>query len=152
MYQIGNVYFIAAVAVVGGALFGFDISSMSAIISTNSYRCYFNQGPQYLETHGTCSGPRSSVQGIYFFSTDPLAFIEDIPTYSASTSRWHNCSYARGLLAWCADLWLYLGYSWKKESHTNWGNYLVSSKFSNHNLSVRLFPLPVCVRILIEIN
>lgn len=34
MYTVGNVYVIAAVAVVGGALFGFDISSMSAIIST----------------------------------------------------------------------------------------------------------------------
>ncbi|TAQ84257.1 hypothetical protein B7494_g7412 [Chlorociboria aeruginascens] len=34
MLVVGNVYVIAAVAVVGGALFGFDISSMSAIIST----------------------------------------------------------------------------------------------------------------------
>jgi hypothetical protein len=32
--QIGNPYFIAAIAVIGGALFGFDISSMSAIIAT----------------------------------------------------------------------------------------------------------------------
>ena len=32
--QIGNPYLIAAIAVIGGALFGFDISSMSAIIAT----------------------------------------------------------------------------------------------------------------------
>lgn len=32
MYTVGNIYVIAAVAVIGGALFGFDISSMSAII------------------------------------------------------------------------------------------------------------------------
>lgn len=32
--QIGNPYFIAAIAVIGGGLFGFDISSMSAIIAT----------------------------------------------------------------------------------------------------------------------
>lgn len=32
--QIGNAYFIAAIAVIGGGLFGFDISSMSAIIAT----------------------------------------------------------------------------------------------------------------------
>lgn len=32
MYTVGNVYIIAAVAVIGGGLFGFDISSMSAII------------------------------------------------------------------------------------------------------------------------
>ncbi|RQM05227.1 hypothetical protein DH86_00001761 [Scytalidium sp. 3C] len=56
-------YVIAAVAVVGGALFGFDISSMSAIISTKAYLCYFNQGPQYWDTDGQCSGPRASVQG-----------------------------------------------------------------------------------------
>jgi len=63
MYVVGNVYVIAAVAVVGGALFGFDISSMSAIISTKAYLCYFNQGPQYLDTDGKCSGPTANVQG-----------------------------------------------------------------------------------------
>jgi hypothetical protein len=31
MYQIGNIYGITAIAVVGGGLFGFDISSMSAM-------------------------------------------------------------------------------------------------------------------------
>lgn len=56
-------YSIAAVAVVGGALFGFDISSMSAIISTKAYLCYFNQGPYYWNTDGVCSGPTASVQG-----------------------------------------------------------------------------------------
>ncbi|POS86566.1 putative high-affinity glucose transporter [Erysiphe pulchra] len=63
MYQVGNIYFIAAVSVVGGALFGFDISSMSAIIFTKAYLCYFNQGPETLEKNGACSGPRPSVQG-----------------------------------------------------------------------------------------
>lgn len=63
MYVVGNVYVIAAVAVVGGALFGFDISSMSAIISTKAYLCYFNQGPLHLDTDGKCSGPTASVQG-----------------------------------------------------------------------------------------
>lgn len=38
MYQIGNIYFITAIAVIGGALFGFDISSMSAIIGTQQYK------------------------------------------------------------------------------------------------------------------
>jgi len=51
------------VAVVGGGLFGFDISSMSAIISTNPYLCYFNQGPYYWDKDHICSGPRASVQG-----------------------------------------------------------------------------------------
>lgn len=44
---------------VGGGLFGFDISSMSAIISTQPYLCYFNQG----DDPRNCSGPRASVQG-----------------------------------------------------------------------------------------
>jgi len=57
MKKFGNVYFIAAISIIGGGLFGFDISSMSAIIATPAYLCYFNQGP------GECVGPRSSVQG-----------------------------------------------------------------------------------------
>ena len=31
---IGNIYVISAIAIIGGGLFGFDISSMSAIIGT----------------------------------------------------------------------------------------------------------------------
>jgi len=57
MMVIGNYYVIAAIAIVGGGLFGFDISSMSAIIGTEAYKCYFNQGP------GTCVGPKANVQG-----------------------------------------------------------------------------------------
>jgi len=55
--MIGNIYVIAATAVIGGGLFGFDISSMSAIIGTEAYKCYFNQGPT------KCSGPYPDVQG-----------------------------------------------------------------------------------------
>lgn len=61
MKQIGNVYLIAAISIVGGGLFGFDISSMSAIISGDSYLCYFQQGP--LNADGSCSGPHADVQG-----------------------------------------------------------------------------------------
>ncbi|TVY37156.1 MFS glucose transporter [Lachnellula subtilissima] len=57
MYTVGNVYVIAAVSVIGGGLFGFDISSMSAIISTHAYKCYFNQGDE------PCKGPQANVQG-----------------------------------------------------------------------------------------
>lgn len=40
--KIYNTYFVAFVATVGGMLFGFDISSMSAIIGTDQYNTYFN--------------------------------------------------------------------------------------------------------------
>ncbi|KAJ9631787.1 high affinity glucose transporter [Taxawa tesnikishii (nom. ined.)] len=62
---IGNLYVIAAIAVVGGGLFGFDIASMSAILGTMAYKCYFNQGPDGppFNQNPSCSGPRSSVQG-----------------------------------------------------------------------------------------
>ena len=43
--------------VLGGGLFGFDISSMSAILGTDQYKCFFNQGDT------PCLGPRANVQG-----------------------------------------------------------------------------------------
>ncbi|RYP60226.1 hypothetical protein DL770_010033 [Monosporascus sp. CRB-9-2] len=62
MKQFGNIYIIAATAVIGGALFGFDISSMSAIISTQPYRCQFNRAP-WRNSEGLCYGPNPDVQG-----------------------------------------------------------------------------------------
>jgi len=55
---IGNIYLIAAISIIGGGLFGFDISSMSAIIGTKQYKCYFDQSGD-----GSCTGPRANVQG-----------------------------------------------------------------------------------------
>ncbi|KAE8147111.1 general substrate transporter [Aspergillus avenaceus] len=62
---VGNIYVIAGIAVVGGALFGFDIASMSAQLNENSYKCYFNQGPKGppFNDDSDCSGPESLVQG-----------------------------------------------------------------------------------------
>ncbi|KAL8718699.1 MAG: hypothetical protein Q9225_004200 [Loekoesia sp. 1 TL-2023] len=60
--MIGNIYAIAAVAIIGGGLFGFDISSMSAIISIPQYKCYFQSDP-IPDDHSKCTGPTSSVQG-----------------------------------------------------------------------------------------
>ncbi|KAK7749163.1 high affinity glucose transporter [Diatrype stigma] len=62
MKQFGNIYVIAATAVIGGALFGFDISSMSAIISTQPYKCEFNREP-YYDAKGDCLGPDDNLQG-----------------------------------------------------------------------------------------
>ncbi|KAJ5103858.1 sugar transporter [Penicillium argentinense] len=40
--KVYNTYFVAIIATVGGMLFGFDISSMSAIIGTSQYIDYFD--------------------------------------------------------------------------------------------------------------
>ncbi|KAJ5110259.1 High-affinity glucose transporter [Penicillium argentinense] len=77
VYTIGNIYIITTVAVIGGALFGFDIASMSAMVGdffkvslltarrlslgTQQYRCFFNQTGTNEE--GSCGGPTSSTQG-----------------------------------------------------------------------------------------
>jgi MFS family permease len=58
---VGNIYLIAAISVIGGGLFGFDISSMSAIITTPQYLCYFNNQP--LDANGNCKGPDANTQG-----------------------------------------------------------------------------------------
>lgn len=65
MHKVSNIYVIASVAVIGGGLFGFDISSMSAQLAENSYKCYFNQGPHGppFDDDPDCSGPHSLVQG-----------------------------------------------------------------------------------------
>lgn len=61
---IGNLYAIAGVAVTGGALFGFDISSLSAQLAMQSYKCYFNQGPDGPPYNDElCSGPETLTQG-----------------------------------------------------------------------------------------
>ncbi|PHH80223.1 hypothetical protein CDD80_2424 [Ophiocordyceps camponoti-rufipedis] len=62
---IGNIYVIAAVSVVGGGLFGFDISSLSAQLGEQAYLCYFNQGPSGppFNDDEKCTGPRDVVQG-----------------------------------------------------------------------------------------
>ncbi|OJJ53794.1 hypothetical protein ASPSYDRAFT_82114 [Aspergillus sydowii CBS 593.65] len=63
--MITNIYAITAIAVIGGSLFDFDLSSMSAILPTPQYRCYFNQGPNGPSINGAahCSGPDPTVQG-----------------------------------------------------------------------------------------
>ncbi|CAG8890336.1 unnamed protein product [Penicillium egyptiacum] len=60
-YKITNIYVITTVAVIGGALFGFDIASMSAILGTSQYKCFFNQHGTNAE--GACGGPTSANQG-----------------------------------------------------------------------------------------
>lgn len=58
-----NTYVIAAIATFGGALFGFDISSMSAIIGTPQYTKYFNEPGSTLQGGITASMSAGSLIG-----------------------------------------------------------------------------------------
>ncbi|KAL4790133.1 general substrate transporter [Aspergillus venezuelensis] len=63
-FTFANIYVITTIAVIGGALFGFDIASMSAILGTQQYKCAFNQGgPDAFDDEGQCAGPTSANQG-----------------------------------------------------------------------------------------
>jgi len=101
MYEVGNIYVIAAVAVIGGGLFGFDISSMSAIITTPPYLCYFNQGPYYLETDGYCSGPRSDVQGGITASMPGGSFVGALVSGFLSDILGRKKAIQVGAIIWC---------------------------------------------------
>ncbi|CAN6636274.1 high-affinity glucose transporter Hxt2p [Trichomonascus vanleenenianus] len=58
-----NTYLTAAVATIGGSLFGFDISSMSAIIGTEQYMKYFNSPDSTLQGGITASMAAGSLLG-----------------------------------------------------------------------------------------
>ncbi|KAJ9250747.1 hypothetical protein DTO195F2_8036 [Paecilomyces variotii] len=49
MYTITNIYVLAAFGTIGGALFGFDISSMSAWIGSKQYLDYFDNPDSNLQ-------------------------------------------------------------------------------------------------------
>ncbi|MBA7587656.1 hypothetical protein ES708_29687 [subsurface metagenome] len=58
-----NTYLTAAVATIGGSLFGFDVSSMSAIIGTDQYLRYFNSPDSTLQGGITASMSAGSLAG-----------------------------------------------------------------------------------------
>lgn len=91
---------ITAVAVIGGGLFGFDISSMSAIISTPPYLCYFNQ----VSISAAMVLSRQITDG-----KSGTALYENGWKVFWSQSRragWHHSFYAWRLLVRCLDFWL----------------------------------------------
>lgn len=94
-------YVIAAVAVIGGALFGFDISSMSAIISTEPYLCYFNQGPLYMVPDKKCSGPSSSTQGGITASMPGGSWLGALISGYLSDILGRKTSIQVGCVIWC---------------------------------------------------
>ncbi|KAL0943323.1 sugar transporter [Colletotrichum truncatum] len=63
MYRIWNIYALAAFGTIGGMLFGFDISSMSAWIGADQYMDYFNHPSSTLQGGITASMSGGSLVG-----------------------------------------------------------------------------------------
>ncbi|KAF2469722.1 high affinity glucose transporter [Lindgomyces ingoldianus] len=101
--MIGNIYVITAISVIGGGLFGFDISSMSAILGTKQYKCYFNQGPHGpgFDGESDCSGPRSDVQGGITASMPGGSFLGAIASGFLSDIWGRKTSIQIGCIIWC---------------------------------------------------
>ncbi|KAI9799875.1 MAG: hypothetical protein M1833_003797 [Piccolia ochrophora] len=99
MYRIGNIYFITAIAVIGGGLFGFDISSMSAIIGNQTYLCYFNQGGRDAE--GKCAGPNPDVQGGITASMPGGSFVGALLSGFLSDILGRKTAIQWGAVIWC---------------------------------------------------
>lgn len=103
---IGNIYVIAAVAVVGGGLFGFDIASLSAQLGENSYKCYFNQGPDGppFNNDANCSGPHSLVQGGITASMAAGSWLGAWISGPLSDRLGRKTSIMYGCIIWCVFL------------------------------------------------
>ncbi|KAJ5693461.1 Major facilitator superfamily domain general substrate transporter [Penicillium macrosclerotiorum] len=63
MYRITNIYVLAAFGTIGGALFGFDVSSMSAWIGVDTYTDYFGSPDSNLQGGITASMSAGSFAG-----------------------------------------------------------------------------------------
>ena len=99
MWTTGNIYVIAAVAVIGGGLFGFDISSMSAIIGTDQYLCYFDQ---YDTPAGEkCRGPKPDVQGGITASMAGGSWLGALVSGFISDIFGRKKSIMAGAIIWC---------------------------------------------------
>ncbi|KAM5369020.1 hypothetical protein ACJZ2D_009223 [Fusarium nematophilum] len=74
MYRVYNIYVIAAFGTIGGMLFGFDVSSMSAWIGAEQYTDYFSNPSSTLQGGITASMSGGSLVGAVMagFIADPL--------------------------------------------------------------------------------
>lgn len=70
MYTISNIYVLAAFGTIGGALFGFDISSMSAWIDQKQYLEYFNYPNSNLQGGVSCNSHMAQCQSCTNNGTD----------------------------------------------------------------------------------
>ncbi|KAL1311370.1 hypothetical protein AAFC00_001540 [Neodothiora populina] len=72
MYKFSNIYVLAAFGTIGGALFGFDVSSMSAWIDTPQYLEFFNHPDS-----NTQGGITASMSGGSFLGALAAGFLSD---------------------------------------------------------------------------
>ncbi|KAF7712406.1 MFS-type Sugar/inositol transporter [Penicillium ucsense] len=98
-YVIGNIYVITTVAVIGGALFGFDIASMSAILGTQQYKCFFNQTG--TGSDGSCGGPTSSTQGGISAAMPGGSFVGALISGILTDWLGRRLSIQTGSIIWC---------------------------------------------------
>lgn len=103
MVVVGNLYVITAVAVIGGALFGFDISSMSVQLGTNQFRCYFNQGPDGppFNNKRQCSGMTSARQGGVTAAMPAGSWLGALVSGFVSDKLGRKKSIMIGCIFWC---------------------------------------------------
>ncbi|KAL3462149.1 general substrate transporter [Aspergillus heterothallicus] len=98
-YVNGNIYVITTIAVIGGALFGFDIASMSAILGTQQYKCFFNQGG--TDEDGKCAGPSSSTQGGISASMPGGSFVGALASGIITDTFGRRRAIQIGAIIWC---------------------------------------------------
>ncbi|KAK3217386.1 hypothetical protein GRF29_1g2892404 [Pseudopithomyces chartarum] len=72
MYRFNNIYVLAAFGTIGGALFGFDVSSMSAWLDADQYLDYFNSPDSNLQ-----GGITASMSGGSFIGAIAAGFLAD---------------------------------------------------------------------------
>ncbi|KAI7656186.1 hypothetical protein KC318_g12563, partial [Hortaea werneckii] len=72
MFYFTNIYVLAAFGTIGGSLFGFDISSMSAWVGADQYLEYFNHPDSDLQ-----GGITASMSGGSFLGAIGAGFLAD---------------------------------------------------------------------------
>ena len=72
MFRFTNIYVLAAFGTIGGALFGFDVSSMSAWLDAEQYLDYFNHPESQVQ-----GGITASMSGGSFLGAIAAGFIAD---------------------------------------------------------------------------
>ncbi|KAK0557079.1 high affinity glucose transporter [Tilletia horrida] len=98
-----NTYVLAAISCTGGLLFGFDISSLSAIIGTNNYLVYFSNTDVVTDPvtgWRTSSGPDSNLQGGITASMAGGSFLGAIVSGPLNDRIGRRNSIAASMIVW----------------------------------------------------